>query len=71
MLLWQILDFLREFVDRVEKYYVDTYGADSEQVNICSDGYYFESFVGSSGNISKNKVIFNNYMKLTYNQALK
>ena len=30
----------REFVDRVKKHYVDTYGADSEQVEVCSDGYH-------------------------------
>ena len=37
----------REFVDRVKKHYVDTYGADSEQVKICSDGYHFEPSVGA------------------------
>ena len=37
----------REFVGRVKKHYVDTYGADSEQVKICSDGYHFEPSVGA------------------------
>lgn len=37
----------REFVDRVKQYYVDTYGKDSEQVRMCSDGYHFEPSVGA------------------------
>ena len=37
----------REFVDRVKKHYVDTYGAGSEQVKVCSDGYHFEPSVGA------------------------
>lgn len=37
----------REFVDRVKKHYVDTYGASSEQVKLCSDGYHFEPSVGA------------------------
>ena len=37
----------REFVDRVKQYYVDTYGAGSEQVKMCSDGYHFEPSVGA------------------------
>jgi hypothetical protein len=37
----------REFVDRVKQHYVDTYGAGSEQVKLCSDGYHFEPSVGA------------------------
>lgn len=36
----------REFTARVRAYYVSTYGADSEQVRYCSDGYHFEPSVG-------------------------
>ena len=32
----------KEFADRVNRYYVNTYGADSEQVKACRQGYYFE-----------------------------
>lgn len=32
----------REFTNRVEDYYVRTYGARSEQVTVCSKGYHFE-----------------------------
>jgi hypothetical protein len=38
----------REFVDRVRKHYVDTYGEASEQVKLCSDGYHFEPSVGAN-----------------------
>ncbi len=38
----------REFVDAVKQHYIDTYGADSEQVRICSDGYHFEPSVGAN-----------------------
>nr|WP_082855834.1 FAD-dependent oxidoreductase [Mucilaginibacter sp. L294] len=34
-----------EFVGRVKKYYTDKYGASSEQVKACSDGYHFEPSV--------------------------
>jgi len=34
-----------EFVTRVRKHYVDTYGSDSQQVKDCSDGYHFEPSV--------------------------
>lgn len=34
-----------EFVQRIKKHYVDTYGAESEQVRVCSDGYHFEPSV--------------------------
>lgn len=34
-----------EFTQRVRKYYVDTYGEDSEQVKVCSNGYHFEPSV--------------------------
>ncbi|MDR2969717.1 MAG: FAD-dependent oxidoreductase [Tannerellaceae bacterium] len=37
----------REFVDRVKQHYIDTYGKDSEQVKLCSDGYHFEPSVGA------------------------
>jgi hypothetical protein len=37
----------REFVDRIRKYYVDTYGESSEQVKLCSDGYHFEPSAGA------------------------
>ncbi len=37
----------REFVDRVKQHYIDTYGPDSEQVDVCSDGYHFEPSVGA------------------------
>ncbi|MDR1161089.1 MAG: FAD-dependent oxidoreductase [Tannerellaceae bacterium] len=37
----------REFVDRVKQYYIDTYGVDSEQVKVCSDGYHFEPSVAA------------------------
>ncbi|MDR1879789.1 MAG: FAD-dependent oxidoreductase [Tannerellaceae bacterium] len=37
----------REFVNRIRQYYADTYGADSEQVKQCSDGYHFEPSVGA------------------------
>lgn len=37
----------REFVDGVKQYYADTYGANSEQVKACSDGYHFEPSVGA------------------------
>ena len=31
-----------EFVTRIKQHYIDTYGADSQQVEDCSDGYHFE-----------------------------
>ena len=34
-----------EFVGRIRDYYVNTYGADSQQVKDCSDGYHFEPHV--------------------------
>ena len=34
-----------EFVERVKKYYTKKYGASSEQVKACSDGYHFEPSV--------------------------
>lgn len=34
-----------EFVHRIKKFYVDTYGPDSDQVSACRNGYYFESSV--------------------------
>lgn len=37
----------KEFVDGVRQYYVETYGANSEQVKACSDGYHFEPSVGA------------------------
>lgn len=35
----------KEFVDRNKQYYIKTYGADSQQVIDCSDGYHFEPSV--------------------------
>src|SRR5215831_6918103 len=35
----------REFVDRVYRYYVTTYGANHENVKLCHDGYYYEPSV--------------------------
>jgi hypothetical protein len=35
----------REFVGRVYQYYVDKYGAGSENVKLCRDGYYYEPSV--------------------------
>ncbi len=32
----------KEFVQRVLNYYIDTYGTESQQVKVCSDGYHFE-----------------------------
>jgi hypothetical protein len=37
----------REFVNRVKQYYIITYGPDSEQVKMCSDGYHFDPSVGA------------------------
>lgn len=37
----------REFIDRIKQHYIDTYGADSDQVKVCSDGYHFEPSVGA------------------------
>lgn len=37
----------KEFVDRVRLYYVHTYGINSEQVKMCSDGYRFEPSVAA------------------------
>ncbi|WP_075556033.1 FAD-dependent oxidoreductase [Parabacteroides timonensis] len=37
----------REFVDRIKQHYTDTYGANSEQVRLCVDGYHFEPSVGA------------------------
>ena len=34
-----------EFVGRIKQHYSDTYGADSEQVTLCSDGYRFEPHI--------------------------
>lgn len=37
----------REYVNRIRKYYVDTYGVDSEQAKVCSNGYHFEASVAA------------------------
>ncbi len=37
-----------EFVDRVRRHYVDTYGPDSQEVKDCSDGYHFEPSVAEA-----------------------
>lgn len=34
-----------EFVERVKTHYIELYGADSENVKLCRDGYYFEPSV--------------------------
>lgn len=34
-----------EFTSAIKRYYVDTYGADSQQVRDCSDGFHFEPSV--------------------------
>ena len=36
-----------EFIRRVLRHYTDTYGAGSEQVRDCSDGYHFEPSVAA------------------------
>jgi len=36
----------KSFVDRVHRHYVESYGADSQQVADCSQGYHFEPSVG-------------------------
>ncbi len=36
-----------EFVDRIKKHYTQKYGADSQQVKDCSDGYHFEPSVAT------------------------
>lgn len=38
----------REFIDRVKAYYAEKYGADSENVKLCRDGYYFEPSVAEA-----------------------
>lgn len=40
-----IQGFFREFVDRVKAHYVKTYGAGSENVKLCKDGYWYEPTV--------------------------
>lgn len=37
-----IQGFFREFVDRVKAHYVAAYGAESEAVKLCKDGYWYE-----------------------------
>lgn len=37
-----------EFTRRIRQYYVDRYGADSEQAKDCSDGYHFEPSVAEN-----------------------
>jgi len=40
-----IQGIFREFVDRVRSHYMKTYGANSEAVKLCRDGYWFEPSV--------------------------
>jgi hypothetical protein len=40
-----IQGIFREFVDRVKAHYVETYGAKSEQVKLCKDGYWYEPLI--------------------------
>jgi hypothetical protein len=35
----------REFTQRVHRYYIQTYGADHENVKLCQEGYYYEPSV--------------------------
>ncbi|MGA0557700.1 FAD-dependent oxidoreductase [Larkinella sp. VNQ87] len=44
-----------EFVQRIKAHYVQKYGADSQQVKDCSDGYHFEPAVAAK--------IFNDFLK--------
>jgi hypothetical protein len=37
-----IQGFFREFVDRIKAHYVAQYGADSKEVRLCRDGYWYE-----------------------------
>lgn len=37
-----IQGFFREFVDRVKAHYIAAHGADSEQVKLCKNGYWYE-----------------------------
>jgi hypothetical protein len=43
-----IQGLFREFVDRVRADYVERYGAGSENVRLCRDGYYYEPSVAES-----------------------
>ncbi|MEM1059961.1 MAG: FAD-dependent oxidoreductase [Verrucomicrobiota bacterium] len=36
----------KDFTQRILRHYTETYGADSEQVEMCSDGFHFEPSVG-------------------------
>lgn len=36
-----------EFTGRIRQHYLDTYGEDSEQFKLCSDGYHFEPGIAS------------------------
>lgn len=40
-----IQGLFREFVDGIHSYYVDKYGADSENVKLCRNGYWYEPSV--------------------------
>src|SRR5215831_5063600 len=40
-----IAGIFREFTNRVYRFYVDTYGADSENAKLSADGYAFEPAV--------------------------
>src|SRR5690606_1809095 len=37
--------FFREFTGKVHRYYIEKYGADSENVKLCRQGYYYEPSV--------------------------
>jgi len=38
----------REFTDRVRRHYLDRYGEDSRDFELCRDGYYFEPSVAEA-----------------------
>ena len=45
---YTIAGIFKEFVDSIYAHYVQTYGADSQQVKACSSGYYFEPSVAEN-----------------------
>lgn len=43
-----IRGFFAEFVDRVHRHYLETYGPDSQNVRLCRGGYYYEPSVAEA-----------------------
>lgn len=43
-----IRGFFAEFVERVHRHYLETYGPDSENVRLCREGYYYEPSVAEA-----------------------